>query len=152
MNNSICGIDCTKCELKNTCGGCAKTNGRPFKGECVVAACCLNNQHKCCSECTAASCGLKEKLIEEFNLLGISDMAKVTSLNSLKGSYINVEYTLPDGKRIKLLDDNKIYLGNMIEKAGSNRCYGITADENYLLVSEFGTDGKNAEIIIYKKR
>ena len=32
MRNSICGIDCMKCELKETCYGCAMTEGHPFHG------------------------------------------------------------------------------------------------------------------------
>jgi hypothetical protein len=34
---SLCGIDCSKCELKDTCGGCAATCGQPFGGECIIA-------------------------------------------------------------------------------------------------------------------
>lgn len=37
MTNSLCGIDCTKCELNSTCNGCAKTLGKPFGSECIVA-------------------------------------------------------------------------------------------------------------------
>ncbi|HOD93933.1 MAG TPA: hypothetical protein PL054_08675 [Clostridia bacterium] len=38
-------------------------------------------------------------------------MGKVTRLNTLKGSFVNLEYTLPSGQAVKLLDDNKIYIG-----------------------------------------
>lgn len=31
---SICGIDCTNCELNGTCNGCAATGGYPFGAEC----------------------------------------------------------------------------------------------------------------------
>ena len=55
---------------------------------------------------------LKEKLIEEFNRLQIEGMAKVTSLNELKGDYINLTYHLPSGQAVKLLDGNKIYYAN----------------------------------------
>ncbi len=34
---SICGIDCTNCELCSTCNGCAATEGQPFGAECLVA-------------------------------------------------------------------------------------------------------------------
>lgn len=34
----------------------------------------------------------------------------------------------------------------------SSRCYGLTADENYLLVCEYGDNGANPEIVIFKKR
>lgn len=36
---TICGIDCRKCDFKDHCNGCAETNGHPFGGECVAAEC-----------------------------------------------------------------------------------------------------------------
>lgn len=78
-------------------------------------------------------------------------MAEVTDLNALKGSFINLEYSLPNGQIIKLWDDNKIYLGNQLDKKGSERYYGIAADEKYLMVSEYGLYGSDAEIVIFKR-
>ena len=34
---SICGIDCGECELKDNCAGCSETKGQPFGAECIVA-------------------------------------------------------------------------------------------------------------------
>lgn len=79
-------------------------------------------------------------------------MEEVTGLNALHGAYINLQYSLPSGQKIKFWDDDRIYLGNQICKKNSNRCYGLTADENYLLVCEYGDNGSDAEIIVYKKR
>lgn len=152
MIDSICGTDCTGCSLKSACGGCVKTNGQPFDGECVVAVCCRNNGHKRCADCPDTPCELKEQLIAEFNALGIKDMAEVTSLNQLKGSFINLTYTLSNGQTVKLLNDEKIYLGNQICKKDSSRCYGLAADADCLLVCEYGDGGSDAEIIVYKKR
>lgn len=95
---------------------------------------------------------MKEQLIAEFNALGIEDMGEVTELNELPGAYINLQYTLPSGQMIKLWDDDKTYLGNQICKKGSDRCYGLTADEHYLLVCEYGENGSDAEIVVYKRR
>lgn len=95
---------------------------------------------------------MKEQLIAEFNALGIEDMGEVTELNELPGAYINLQYTLPSGQVIKLWDDDKTYLGNQICKKGSDRCYGLTADEHYLLVCEYGENGSDAEIVVYKRR
>lgn len=152
MIDSICGLDCAGCSLKSTCGGCAKTNGQPFGGECVVAVCCQSKEHGCCADCSDTPCGLKEQLIAEFNALGIKDMAEVTDLNQLKGSFINLTYALPNGQTVKLLNDEKIYLGNQICKKDSGRCYGLAADADCLLVCEYGDGGSDAEIIVYKKR
>lgn len=140
---SICGIDCTNCELSNTCNGCAATEGQPFGAECLVAQCCKRGE-------TALE-ALKKKLIAAFNALHISDMEEVTELNALKGTFANIEYALPNGQIVKFWDDNKIYLGNQLHKKGSNRCYRIIADENYLIVSEYSVYGADAEIIVFKR-
>ena len=95
---------------------------------------------------------LKKQLIEEFNSLNIPDMKKVTDLYTLKGSFINLEYTLPGGQKAKLWDDKKIYLGAELCKEEGSRCYGLVADENYLLVCEYGDNGSDPEIILFKRR
>lgn len=149
---TICGADCDKCGFKEKCAGCQETNGHPFGDSCMLAQCSNNNScDKGCKSCSAA-CKLKAKLIEEFNTLGIEDMEEVTNLNALKGSFVNLEYILPSGQTIKFWNDNRIYLGNQICKKNSDRCYGLTADENYLLVCEYGENGANPEIVIFKKR
>lgn len=40
--------------------------------------------------------------------------------------------------------------GNQICKKKSNRCYGLTADENYLLVCEYGDGGSEVSILMRK--
>lgn len=94
---------------------------------------------------------IKNTLIDEFNSLGIKEI-NLSDLNLLSGSYINLEYTLPNGQKVKLLEDDKMYLGNQIEIEGNERCYGVAADENYLLVCEYGCNGSDPEIVIYKRR
>lgn len=90
-------------------------------------------------------------MIAAFNALDIPDMEEVTDLNALKGSFANIEYSLPNGQTVKFGDDNKIYLGNQLHKKGSDRCYGILADEKYLMVSEYGDYGSEAEVIVFKR-
>lgn len=149
---TLCGLDCSGCGLKNECGGCTETAGHPFGGSCMIAVCCKNKGCENCGRVVENPCKMKEQLIAEFNALGIEDMEEVTTLNALHGAYINLQYTLPGGQRIKFWDDDRIYLGNQICKKNSNRCYGLTADENYILVCEYGDNGCDAEIIVYKKR
>lgn len=149
---TLCGLDCSKCELKDECNGCTESDGHPFGGSCMIAVCCKNKGCESCGRVFETLCKMKEQLIAEFNSLGIEDMEEVTGLNALRGAYINLQYTLPGGQRIKFWDDDRIYLGNQICKKNSNRCYGLTADENYLLVCEYGDNGCDAEIIVYKKR
>lgn len=149
---TICGLDCSECGLRNECGGCVETNGHPFGGSCMIAACCEKKGCNHCKKCADSVCGLKEQLIAEFNALGIEDMEEVTSLNALRGSFVNLEYTLASGQSIKFWDDNRIYLGNQMCRKNSNRCYGLTADEHYLLVCEYGDNGSDPKIIVYRKR
>ena len=70
----------------------------------------------------------KQQLIMEFNSLRI-DGLHVEDLNFLSGCYVNLEYQLPN-----------------------DRCYGIIGDENYLLVCEYGCNGSDPEIVLYRKR
>ena len=94
---------------------------------------------------------VKEELIQAFNALGIEDMGTVSELNELSGSFINLEYTLANGQTIKLLEDEKTYLGNQICKQNSDRCYGLATDGKYLLVCEYGDNGSDAEIVVFKR-
>lgn len=146
-----CGLDCEECGFEE-CPGCMQTDGRPFGGSCMLAVCCDEKGCENCGRAFEAPCRLKEELIAELNALGIEDMEEVKSLNALSGAYVNLAYKLPGGQEIRFWDDSRIYLGNQIPKRGSDRCYGITADENYLLVCEYGEGGSDAEIVVYKRR
>ena len=94
----------------------------------------------------------KQKLIGEFNDLHIEGMPRVEKLNALVGAYINMEYTLPNGQRVKLLDDNATYLGNQLESEFGGRCFGIAANMDFLLVCTYEENGENPELVVYKKR
>lgn len=152
MSRTICGADCSICMFKDKCAGCIETNGRPYKKDCIVAVCCHKSGYKYCSECMDCDCSLKQQVITEINALGIKDMPNIECLNELKGSVVNLSYTFPGGQSAKIWDDDKIYLGYQINKLNSDRFYGVTADENYLLVCEYNQDGSDAEIVVYKKR
>lgn len=149
---TICGADCKACGFKDTCGGCIETGGRPFGDICMLAECCKSKGKAHCRYACKDACEYKNQLIKEFNALNIADMEEVKNLNALKGSFINLEYQLASGQNVKFWNDNKIYLGNQICKKNSSRCYGITADEDYLLVCEYGDNGENPEIIVFRKR
>ena len=97
-----------------------------------------------------ATSPLKLQLIEEINALGIKDMPRIDNLFVLQGSFVNMSYHV-NGNLVKLLDDNASYWGTQIEKS-DGRCYGIACDEHYILVSEYGKDGIDAELVIMKRR
>lgn len=147
---TICGADCSKCGMKETCKGCMETQGQPFGGVCVVADCCRGGGHETCAECNL--CEYKARLMAEFNGLGIKDMPPVTELYALNGAFVNLEYELPGGGRVKFWKDENIYLGSQLPKVGSERCYGLTADDRYLLVCEYGENGAEPQIVVFKRR
>ena len=95
----------------------------------------------------------KKLLITEINELNIEGMPKLQKLNALVGGYVNLEYRLPNGKTVKYLDDNTTYLGNQLEcEFGGDRCFGIVANMDFILICTYEKNGENPEIVIYKKR
>ena len=95
----------------------------------------------------------KHKLIGEINALGIEGMPKVEKLNALVGSFVNLEYPLPGGAKVKLLDDGTTYLGTQLEpEFGGDRCFGVLANMDFILVCTYGRGGADPELILYKKR
>ena len=94
---------------------------------------------------------MKKVYIEEVNALGIKGL-HIENLFVLQGSFINQEYKL-NGNSIFLLDNNATYWGTQVEKPDTEgRCFGIACDEKYILVSEYGKDGSDPEIVVLKKR
>ena len=95
----------------------------------------------------------KEKLIGEINALNVEGMPKVEKLNALVGKYINLDFRLPNGNTVKFLDDYTTYLGNQLEcEFGGDRCFGIAANADFILICTYGEDCKDPELVIYKKR
>ena len=95
----------------------------------------------------------KKKLMEEINGLHIEGMPKVEKLNALVGKYVNLEYRLPSGMSVKFLDDQTTYLGNQLESEfGGERCFGILANMDFIMISTYGVEGSNPELVLYKKR
>lgn len=94
---------------------------------------------------------MKKVFIEEVNALGIPGL-HIDNLYVLQGSFVNQSYNI-NGNDVKLLDDNAMYWGTqVISPLGTDRCYGIACCEQYILVSEYGKDGADAELIMLKKR
>ena len=95
----------------------------------------------------------KMQLVDEFNALRIEGLPTVDNLNVLSGSFVNLEYVLPNGESIKFLNDEATYLGNQLECLfGGDRCFGIVANMDFLLVCTYEANGKNPELVLYKKR
>lgn len=95
----------------------------------------------------------KQQLLDEINALHIPGLPKVNKLNALVGKFVNLEYVLPNGAKVRFLDDNRTYLGNQLAcEFGGDRCFGILADMDFLLICTYEKDGKNPELVLYKKR
>ena len=95
----------------------------------------------------------KQTLIDEINALDIDGMPKITRLNALVGKYVNLEYRLPNGQTVKFLDDNATYLGNQLEcEFDTDRCFGVLANMDFILVCTYEENGENPELVLYKKR
>ena len=93
----------------------------------------------------------KKQLIEEINNLNIEGMPKLESLSALVGAYVNLEYRLPSGMKAKFLDDNVTYSGNQLE-IDNNRCFGIVANAEIILICTYGVEGANPELVLFKRR
>ena len=65
---------------------------------------------------------------------------------------MNLEYPLSNGTTVKFLNDKDVYLGNQIERTNSELCYGVVANEDFILVCEYGCNGADPEIVMYKHR
>lgn len=96
---------------------------------------------------------LKQQLLQEINGLSIEGLPKVDKLNALVGRYVNLPYRLPNGHTVKFLDDETTYLGNQLPCVfGGDRCFGVLANMDFILVCTYEENGTNPELVIYKKR
>ena len=95
----------------------------------------------------------KQTLIKEINDLNIEGMPKLKSLNALVGSYVNLAYPLPSGAKVKFLNDGTTYLGNQLESEfGGDRCFGVLASMDFILICTYEENGANPELVLFKKR
>ena len=95
----------------------------------------------------------KKKLIDEINALSVEGMPKVEKLNALVGQFINLEFRLPNGTTVKFLNDAVTYLGCQLEpEFGGERCFGVAANMEFILICTYGADGADPELVLYKKR
>ena len=147
----ICGAECEGCPMlvNKKCEGCKKINGCPFGKKCFIA-----NYIDVGGQEAYES--FKKQLVDEINALNIEGMSKVTDLVPLNGVFVNMEYTLPNGTKVKYLHDDEIYLGTQVENIFNDKdlktCFGIVANMNFILVCSYEENGVNPELLLYKKR
>ena len=143
---TICGAKCEGCGFAANCRGCEATCGRPFGGECVAA-------EYIKARGTEEYAAFKIELLEQINsLLEACGISQAKALYELPGWFVNLAYPLPNGDAVKFLDDKRIYLGTQIAAEGEEKCFGVVADKDFILVSRYGDNGSEPELVIYKKR
>ena len=88
----------------------------------------------------------RKQLIEEIIALHIEGMPKVEAVNALVGKFVNLEYGLPNGTKVKFLDDQTTYLGNQLESEIVEGPLSSSVLENmdFILVSTYEKHGKNS--------
>ena len=143
---TLCGADCAVCEMKEKCKGCAATCGSPFGGRCVAAE--YRKTHA-----LEDYRAYKEKLKARINqLLAAEGIPGTDALYELCGAFVNLEYGMPGGERVKLLNDRDIYLGCQIPLPEQGLCYGVVAGTDFLLVCSYRENGTDPELLLYRKR
>lgn len=144
--NTYCGANCESCPSRENCKGCLATCGSPFGGRCVAAEYIKVGGPEAYRQ-------FKQKLTEEVNtLLTAEGLGRTDDLYELVGAYVNLEYPMPSGNKVKLLDDKNVYLGAQIEFANLGICCGVVADAGFILICRYSKDGSEPELILYKKR
>ncbi len=148
MKKSICGANCTECPSSAECKGCTETNGCPYGKQCFIAKYILTGGMENFQ-------AFKQGLINEINALSVDGMERVAELYPLVGNFVNLEYPLPNGKTVKFLKDDEMYLGaqvkNLFDDTGRT-CYGVIAREGFILVCEYGENCVGPEIVVFKRR
>ena len=95
----------------------------------------------------------KQQLIGEINALQIPGMPKVEKLNALVGSFVNLAYRLPGGQHAQFLDDGTTYLGTQLPcEFDGDRCFGVLANMDFILICTYAENGADPELVLYKKR
>ncbi len=58
-----------------------------------------------------------------------------------------------NGTTVKFLDDNVTYLGNQLEcEFSGDRCFGVIANMDFILIVTYGENSSDPELVMYKKR
>ena len=86
---SLCSADCANCQWNSTCPGCSDE-------KCFIARYIKKDGREAYEE-------FKRTVIDEINSLDIPGMPKITELYALVGTFVNLEYPLHSGQKVKFL-------------------------------------------------
>jgi hypothetical protein len=94
----------------------------------------------------------RKQLIDEINALGIPGLPHISNLKLMKGDLVNFSYSI-HGNSVRILDDNATYWSLQEEnQLREERYYGIVADDNYLIIIEYGRKFKDPRLVLIKRR
>lgn len=94
---------------------------------------------------------MKDVILQKIHELPISVLREITALHELPGSYLNLECTLPNRKKARVLEDDRTYYAAQVEVPGNPRCYGVAADETQIAVFTYGCNGADAELVLWMR-
>ena len=149
--NALCGADCSNCGYRKEqgCKGCEASGGCPSGEKCFIYQCIQEDGTDVYEQ-------LKLTIMDEFNKLALPGMPNVTELYALNGTFVNLAYPMPNGEAVKLLNDNAVYLGNQIccnlDDQAAPKYFGLVAGMDFLLVSLCADEGREGELLTYRRR
>ena len=83
----------------------------------------------------------------------LDELTARNPIEDVVGQYVNLAYPLPSGLAVKFLNDQTTYLGCQLEcEFGGERCFGVLAAMDFILISTYGPEGEAPELVLYKKR
>lgn len=94
----------------------------------------------------------KAQLAAEINALCVPGMPRVDKLYALVGKQVNLAYPLPGGQTATFLDDEAVYLGTQLVADTGERCFGVLANTEFILLCTYKENGAEPELLLYKKR
>ena len=143
---AVCGANCNECAMVEQCKGCTENCESPFGGKCIAKQYIRTGG-------MATYNVFKEKLRDEINeQLRFAGAPETDKLYELPGSYVNLEYELSNGSKVRFLKDQDIYLGCQVHGGDTDLCYGAVGNMDFILICQYGADGSNPQLITYHKR
>ena len=75
------------------------------------------------------------------------------SRSTSSGRSVWFGYFSRSGAAVNFLNDQTTYLGTQLESEfGGERCFGVLAGMDFILISTYGPEGEAPELVLYKKR
>ena len=90
--------------------------------------------------------------VASCSVIAVTTAVSLAKERKKNGAYVNLEYPLMNGSSVRFLKDEDIYFGNQVERVWVERCYGVVVNEAFILVCEYGCNGSDPEIVLYKRR